>query len=149
MILDKVLGNIENTNLEGVHIEKIYLNNEEMLKRIIRVTSDHGKDYGISLSDGNKLKDGDILFNDGHNAVVVKFNSEDVLVIKPKDMNQMGKIAHEIGNKHLPAQFIDETMIIQYDSVVEETLKKQNLNYSRENMELKEAFRHVDFIHRH
>ena len=35
MILDKVLGNIENTNLEGVHIEKIYLNNEEMLKRII------------------------------------------------------------------------------------------------------------------
>ena len=149
MILDKVLGNIENTNLEGVHIEKIYLNNEEMIKRIIRVTSDHGKDYGISLSDGNKLKDGDILFNDGHNAVVVKFNSEDVLVIKPKDMNQMGKIAHEIGNKHLPAQFIDETMIIQYDSVVEETLKKQNLNYSRENMELKEAFRHVDFIHRH
>ena len=134
MILDKVLGNIENTNLEGVHIEKIYLNNEEMLKRIIRVTSDHGKDYGISLSDGNKLKDGDILFNDGHNAVVIKFNSEDVLVIKPKDMNQMGKIAHEIGNKHLPAQFIDETMIIQYDSVVEETLKKQNLNYSRENM---------------
>ena len=123
MILDKVLGNIENTNLEGVHIEKIYLNNEEMLKRIIRVTSDHGKDYGISLSDGNKLKDGDILFNDGHNAVVIKFNSEDVLVIKPKDMNQMGKIAHEIGNKHLPAQFIDETMIIQYDSVVEETLK--------------------------
>ncbi|ENZ03274.1 urease accessory protein UreE [Clostridium thermobutyricum] len=149
MILDKVLGNIENTNLEGVHIEKIYLNNEEMLKRIIRVTSDHGKDYGISLSDGNKLKDGDILFNDGHNAVVIKFNSEDVLVIKPKDMNQMGKIAHEIGNKHLPAQFIDETMIIQYDSVVEETLKKQNLNYSRENMELKEAFRHVDFMHRH
>ena len=64
-------------------------------------------------------------------------------------MNQMGKIAHEIGNKHLPAQFIDETMIIQYDSVVEETLKKQNLNYSRENMELKEAFRHVDFMHRH
>ena len=149
MILDKVLGNIENTNLEGVHIEKIYLNNEEMLKRIIRVTSDHGNDYGISLSDGNKLKDGDILFNDGHNAVVIKFNSEDVLVIKPKDMNQMGKIAHEIGNKHLPAQFIDETMIIQYDSVVEETLKKQNLNYSRENMELKEAFRHVDFMHRH
>jgi urease accessory protein len=149
MILDKVLGNIESTSLEGVHIEKIYLNNEEMLKRIIRVTSDHGKDYGISLSDGNKLKDGDILFNDGHNAVVVKFNSEDVLVIKPKDMNQMGKIAHEIGNKHLPAQFIDETMIIQYDSVVEETLKKQSLNYSRENMELKEAFRHVDFMHRH
>ena len=149
MIFERVLGNVENTNVDGCHVEKVYLNNEEMLKRIIRVTSDHGNDYGISLSQGEKLRDGDILMNDGYNVVVVKFNSEDVLVIKPKDMNQMGKIAHEIGNKHLPAQFIDETMIIQYDSVVEETLKKQNLNYSRENMELKEAFRHVDFMHRH
>ena len=149
MILDKVLGNIENTNLEGVHIEKIYLNNEEMLKRIIRVTSDHGKDYGISLSDGNKLKDGDILFNDGHNAVVVKFNSEDVLVIKPKDMNQMGKIAHYIGNKHLPAQFMDGEMIIQYDYVVEEDLRLRGIDFSRENKELKEAFKHVDFAHKH
>lgn len=149
MILEKVLGNIKDTNLEGYHIEKIYLNNEEMLKRIIRVTSDHGNDYGISLSGGNKLKDGDILLNDGHNVVVVKFNSEDVLVIKPEDITQMGKIAHEIGNKHLPAQFVDGKMIIQYDSVVEEDLKKQNLNYSREKIELKEAFRHVDFMHRH
>ena len=128
MIFERVLGNVENTNVDGCHVEKVYLNNEEMLKRIIRVTSDHGNDYGISLSQGEKLRDGDILMNDWYNVVVVKFNSEDVLVIKPKDMNQMGKIAHEIGNKHLPAQFIDETMIIQYDSVVEETLKKQNLN---------------------
>ncbi|WP_297629937.1 urease accessory protein UreE [uncultured Clostridium sp.] len=149
MILEKVLGNLENTNLEGCHVEKIYLDNEDMLKRIIRVQSDHGKDYGISLTDGSKLKDGDILFNDGHNAVVVKINSEDVLVIKPKDMTEMGKIAHEIGNKHLPAQFINGEMIIQYDSVVETGLKHDGIKYVRENLHLKEAFRHVDFMHRH
>ncbi|MGL5414391.1 MAG: urease accessory protein UreE [Clostridium sp.] len=149
MILDKVLGNIDSTNVEGCHIEKIYLDNEDMLKRIIRAESDHGKEYGITLKNNEKLKDGDIVFNDGHNVVVVKINSEDVLVILPKDITEMGKIAHEIGNKHHPAQFMDGKMIIQYDPVVEEGLKRDGINYKRENLELKEAFRHVDFMHRH
>lgn len=149
MIFQRVLGNIENVNIEGCHVEKIYLNNEEMLKRIIKVTSDHGNDFGISLSQGEKLRDGDILRNDGYNVVVVKFNSEDVLVIKPKDMNEMGKIAHYIGNKHLPAQFADNEMIIQYDYVVEGDLKLRGIDFSRENKELKEAFKHVDFAHKH
>ncbi|MGL5649589.1 MAG: urease accessory protein UreE [Clostridium sp.] len=149
MIFEKILGNIEDVKVDGCHIERIYLNNEEMLKRIIRVESDHGNEYGISLKDGEKLKDGDILANDGHNVVVVKFNVEDVLVISPKDMTEMGKVAHEIGNKHLPAQFIDGKMIIQYDYVVEENLKHMGLDFIREKLELKEAFRHVDFMHRH
>ena len=149
MIFERVLGNVENTNVDGCHVEKVYLNNEEMLKRIIRVTSYHGNDYGISLSQCEKLRDGDILMNDGYNVVVVKFNSEDVLVIKPKDMNQMGKIAHYIGNKHLPAQFMDGEMIIQYDYVVEEDLRLRGIDFSRENKELKEAFKHVDFAHKH
>lgn len=149
MILEKILGNIKDTNIEGCHVEKIYIDNEDLLKRIIRVTSDHGHEYGISLSGEEKLKDGDILLNDGHNVVVVKVNSEDVLVIKPGSITAMGKIAHEIGNKHLPAQFKEDNMIIQYDAVVEEGLKRDKIPYSRENLELEEAFRHVDFMHRH
>ncbi|MGL4848188.1 MAG: urease accessory protein UreE [Clostridium sp.] len=149
MIFEKILGNIEDIKVDGCHLERIYLNNEEMLKRIIRVKSDHGNEYGIMLSDGEKLKDGDILANDGYNIVVVKFSMEDVLIISPKDITEMGRIAHEIGNKHLPAQFENGKMIIQYDYVVEDSLKKHGLDFTRENLELKEAFRHVDFMHRH
>ncbi|WP_297631976.1 urease accessory protein UreE [uncultured Clostridium sp.] len=149
MILEKILGNIKDVKLEGCHIETIYLNNEEMLKRIIKAESDHGNDYGIIVPDGMKLKDGDIVFNDGYNVVVVKFAKEDVLIIKPKDITEMGRIAHYIGNKHFPAQFEDGKMFIQYDRVIEEDLKIRHIDYSRENIGLKEAFRHVDFTHRH
>ena len=44
----------------------------------------------------------------------------------------MGVIAHALGNRHLQAQFEDDKMIIQYDRLVEEELKRDNIN--TENM---------------
>ena len=36
--------------------------------------------------------------------IVVDVNSEDLLVIKPRNIQEMGDIAHQLGNRHLPAQ---------------------------------------------
>ena len=150
MIFDKVIGNInEIDNLDEYHVETIYLNSEDMLKRILRVTSDHNREYGITLENGEKLIDGDILYNKDKKLIVVKVNSEDVLVIEPSTITEMGIIAHALGNRHLQAQFEDDKMIIQYDRLVEEELKRDNINYSRKNITLKKAFRHVEFAHRH
>ena len=120
-----------------------------LLKRILRVTSDHKREYGISLENGERIKDGDLLFNEDNKLIVVRTKSEDVLVIKPKSMNEMGEIAHKLGNRHLQAQFSNGEMIIQYDRLVEDELKRDNINYSREDIKLEKAFRHVEFGHTH
>ena len=98
-------------DLNGYHVETIYLNSEDMLKRILRVTSDHKREYGITLDNNEKLKDGDILYNEDKKLIVVKANSEDVLIIKPSSITEMGVIAHALGNRHLQAQFEDNKMI--------------------------------------
>lgn len=150
MIFNQVLGNIsELENLNNIHIEKIYISSEEALKRILRVNSDHNHEYGIALNENVELKDGDILYRDDKNIIIVKIKGEDVLVIKPKSMTDMGVIAHSLGNRHLQAQFEDGKMIIQYDALVENELKKDGIKYSRENLKLKKAFRHVEFGHTH
>lgn len=150
MIFNQVLGNInEIDNLNDVHIEKIYITSEEALKRIMRVNSDHNNEYGIALSENIELKDGDILYRDDKNIIIVKIKGDDVLVIKPNSITEMGIIAHSLGNRHLQAQFEDGKMIIQYDALVEGELKRDNINYSRENLKLKKAFRHVEFGHTH
>ncbi len=131
------------------HIEKIFINSDDTLKRILRVSSDHNNEYGITLDKSEELKDGDILLNDGKNLVVIKVKGDDVLVIKPNDITEMGIIAHSLGNRHLQAQFNDGKMIIQYDALVEEELKRDKINYSRENLKLEKAFRHVEFGHTH
>ena len=150
MIFNQVLGNInEIDNLNDAHIEKIYITSEEALKRIMRVNSDHNHEYGIALSENIELKDGDILYRDDKNIIIVKIKGDDVLVIKPNSITEMGIIAHSLGNRHLQAQFEDGKMIIQYDALVEGELKRDNINYSRENLKLKKTFRHVEFGHTH
>lgn len=150
MVLNQIVGNIQDIDdLSGYHIETIYLDSDDMLKRILRVISDHNREYGISIEGGKRLEDGDLLLNEDKKLIVVKVNNDDVLVIKPTSINEMGRIAHSLGNRHLPAQFENDTMIIQYDRLVEEELKKDNINYSHQNMKLKKAFRHVEFGHRH
>ncbi|MDU4937562.1 MAG: urease accessory protein UreE [Clostridium sp.] len=150
MVFNKILGNINSLeNLEKYHIETIYVDSEDLLKRILRVTSDHKREYGISLENGERIKDGDLLFNEDNKLIVVRTKSEDVLVIKPKSMNEMGEIAHKLGNRHLQAQFSNGEMIIQYDRLVEDELKRDNINYSREDIKLEKAFRHVEFGHTH
>ena len=150
MIFNQIKGNIRAIeNINNYHIEKIFINSDDTLKRILRVTSDHNNEYGIALDKNEELKDGDILLNDGKNLVVIKVKGEDVLVIKPDNITEMGIIAHSLGNRHLQAQFNDGKMIIQYDSLVEEELKRDKINYSRENLKLEKAFRHVEFGHTH
>ena len=150
MIFNRVLGNINDIkDLNNLHIEKIYISSEDSLKRIMRVNSDHNHEYGIALSENIELKDGDILYHDDKNIIIVKIKGDDVLVIKPNSMTDMGIIAHALGNRHLQAQFEDGKMIIQYDPLVEGELKRDNINYSRENLKLKKAFRHVEFGHTH
>lgn len=152
MIFNEIVGNIYDIdNPEEYHIETVFINSDDTLKRILKVVSDHKNEYGISLENNETLKDGDILYkNDNDKKIIaVKINGEDVIVIKPKNINEMGVIAHALGNRHLQAQFEDDTMIIQYDRLVEEELKKDNINYSHENKKLKKAFRHVEFSHHH
>lgn len=147
MILDKILGNIKDMEEIHCHVERIYLESDELLKRVLRVTSDHGHEYGISLPKGSEMRDGDILFNDGHNMVVISVKEDDVIVITPRDINEMGEVAHNLGNKHLPVQIEDGKIIIQYDYLVEKFLQDLQVNFERKNMKLKQAFRHVDHSH--
>lgn len=152
MIFNEIVGNIHDIkDIEKYHVETIFLNSEDMLKRILKVKSDHNNEYGISLESSEKLKDGDLLYkNDSEKKIIeVRVNEEDVIVIKPKSMHEMGVIAHALGNRHLQAQFEDDTMIIQYNRLVEEELKRDNIHYCRENRKLEKAFRHVEFSHHH
>jgi urease accessory protein len=147
LIIEKIIGNVENVGLNGRHIERVYVSSDDLVKRIQRVTTDHGKEIGIRLKDPKDLTDGDILFMDQHNAIIVSVTADDLLVIHPVSIKQMGEIAHQLGNRHLPAQFDEDVMLVQYDYLVEELLVQLNIPYTRENRKVKQAFRHIGHQH--
>jgi urease accessory protein len=150
LIVEKIVTNIENMEQEEIekrHIEKVYLESAHLVKRIQRVTTDHGKEIGIRLKDPRDLVAGDILFMDDKNLIMIDVITDDLLIISPRSLNEMGTIAHQLGNRHLPAQFEDNDMLVQYDYLVEELLQDLQIPYTREERKVKQAFRHIGHSH--
>ncbi|PIC63937.1 urease accessory protein UreE [Sporosarcina sp. P13] len=150
MIIEKIVGHIDELDANLVaktHKEKVFLESSDLLKRIQRVKTDHGREIGIRLRDARELVAGDVLYMDEKNIILIEVLPDDVIIIEPRTLNEMGTIAHQLGNRHLPAQFEDDKMIVQYDYLVEELLVELGLPFARENRKVKKAFRHIGHSH--
>ena len=160
MIIDKVLGNLHEipqdwVEYEGLHHENLVLPSAQLVKRILRATTDHGTEIGIRLPPGSgDLRDGDILQITETNMIVVSVLPTDVLVISPGSIHEMGVVAHSLGNRHLQAQFFDagsdygsEVMVCAYDHTVEDYLKHVGVPYNRQERVLPVPFRHAEHSH--
>jgi urease accessory protein len=150
LIIESIVTNIEEMDKEEIvkrHKEKVYLESADLVKRIQRVTTDHGKEIGIRLKDTRDLVAGDVLFMDEKNMIVIDVLSDDLLVISPRSLKEMGTIAHQLGNRHLPAQFQENDMLVQYDYLVEELLQEFQIPFKREDRKVKQAFRHIGHSH--
>ena len=150
MIIESIVSNIAQIDKEELikrHKEKVYLESADLVKRIQRVTTDHGTEIGIRLKEPRDLVAGDVLFMDDKNMIIVDVLSDDLLVISPRDLKEMGTIAHQLGNRHLPAQFEENDMLVQYDYLVEELLQELKIPFKREDRKVKQAFRHIGHSH--
>ncbi|ETT83063.1 urease accessory protein UreE [Viridibacillus sp. FSL R5-0477] len=150
MIIEEIVTNLEQMNPNDIkkrHMEKVYLESAHLMKRIQRVKTDHGNELGIRLKAPRDLVAGDVLYMDENNMIVIDVLSDDLLVISPRDIKEMGTIAHQLGNRHLPAQFEENDMLVQYDYLVEELLQELGIPFKREERKVKQAFRHIGHSH--
>jgi urease accessory protein len=161
VIIEKVLGNLyelptaDLAAYTGLHREKVVLPSAQLVKRIQRVITDHGKEIGIRLPAGSAdLRDGDILHVAETNMIVVSVLPTDVLVIAPRSIHEMGVVAHSLGNRHLQAQFFDssseyvaEVLVCAYDHTVEDYLKHAAVPYDRQERVMPVPFRHAEHSH--
>lgn len=147
MIIERVLGNVDTMDLGGRHRENIYVRSDDLVKRIQRVVSDHGTEIGIRLKEPKDLRNGDILYIDERSAIILSVIPDRLIVIRPQSLQQMGFIAHQIGNRHTPAQFEEDAMLVQYDRLLEELLLQQAVPYTIEERAVSQAFRHIGHSH--
>ncbi len=138
---------MDKSEIDKRHIEKVYLESAYLVKRIQRVKTDHGNELGIRLKQARDLVAGDVLFMDDKNMIVVDVLSDDLIVISPRTIEEMGNIAHQLGNRHLPAQFEGNDMLVQYDYLVVALLEELGIPFRREDRKVKKAFRHIGHSH--
>jgi len=151
MILTEVYRNIDDIpNLDSYHIEVAEVKSDDLMKSILRVTSDHGNDYGIRLEDESQvLENGTAFLVGDKRLLVLSVISDQVIVITPDDIDQMGRIAHLLGNLHKPVQVKDGTITLLFDKVVAETLEQQGFSYQVTKKQLERPMEYVNLAHSH
>lgn len=149
LIVEKILGNLSDfEDLKGFHLEKIYINSDDSLKKILRLKSDHDREFGLSLDKNSpNLQDGDIIFKDDKSIVAIFIKTQKVLKIAPKNMQEMGELAHFLGNRHLPIQLENDCILMQYDRLIESELAQKNIAFEAIFIKLQNAFKHQSHSH--
>lgn len=147
MIFTKIDGNLDNFDTENSHVEKVVLPSSEFTKKILRVTSDHGNEYGIRVDE--ELKNGTVFKIDENKLVVLFVQEEKYIEIIPKDIDEMGETAHMLGNTHRPVVIENGKIYLENDPVVLQLLDKHNVSYSIKEIKLKKPLKHVDLSHVH
>ena len=149
MIVEKIAGNTCSLDIGERRVESVRVHSDDLAKRILRLTTDSGREIGIRLAEPKDLCDGDVLYMDEERAIVLRVIPERLLVITPRSLREMGVVAHQIGNRHIPAQFEEDAMLVQYDALLEEMLKELGVAYTVEERAVRKAFRPVGHSHHH
>lgn len=151
MILTEIYGNVKDLpHLEHYHIETALVKSDDLQKSILRVTSDHGHDYGIRLSDETQsLENGTAFLLDEHSLLVLEAIPDEVIIITPHDIDEMGRIAHSLGNLHKPIQVAQGKITMLYDEVVKKTLDQKGADYVVVKRQLDEPMKYADLTTHH
>lgn len=149
MIMTDIIGNINRDPVnKQAKIDTIWITSDDLSKRILRVTAESGQEHGINLTQSEKeLADGAILWMDDKEVVVIRTQPEEVIIIRPDDITQMGIIAHLLGNSHKPIDVKDGVILLQHDPVVIQMLEKNQIDFDLEKRSLSHALRHANFAH--
>ncbi|WP_018393312.1 urease accessory protein UreE [Bacillus sp. 37MA] len=137
MICNQIVGNAfaeglshENEELRG--FETVELTWDECAKRILRKKTNRGREIGISLplQPQTSLRHGDILAREGKGKVLVSLQPCDVFVVFSESTKELGLIAYEFGNRHLPLEVTDSgEIILLVDDPTKVLLNKLHVQY--------------------
>jgi urease accessory protein len=150
MIIEQIsthINKLSQAEKENRDIEIVFLQSDDLVKRIQLVKTNRGRELGIRLNKQKDLTDGDVLYLDDQIMIVVEVLPDHVLVIRPQTIKQTGEIAYQLGNRHVPAQFEEDMILIQYDYLIEDLLKKLDIPFIQEHRKVKQAFRHIGHHH--
>lgn len=147
MIITKALGNLDNFESSNKNIDWLELEWEELNKRILRKKTLNGTEIAISLDKDDSLQYGDVLYEDENTLIAIRTKLERVFVIKPTTMQEMGKAAFEIGNRHTPCIIEDNEILVRYDHTLEKLLDEVGVPYEESERRFKEPFKYKGHQH--
>lgn len=102
---------------------------QECGKRFLRKASRAGREVGLLLPVGSRLRRGDVVYIDGQLVLHVRLVPSRVLVIPFGTSREVAANAYELGCLHGPVQFEESAMIVPYDEPTEARLLRLGIRF--------------------
>ena len=137
MIVTKKIGNINSFQQQDKHVDWLHLEWYEVAKRIMHRRTESGREIVIKfMGELQQLTQGDILFEDADTIIAVDILACNAIVILPSTMYEMACVCYEIGNKHLPLFYENNTVLVPFDMPLFKLLTVQGYNLKQEQKKL-------------
>lgn len=137
MLCDRILDNLASPTgaVQAANRAVDYLDVtwSDLHRRSIRSVTRGGQRVGVLLPLKTRLRHGDILFVDDARVIAVNHLPCDVLVARPPTARQMGLVASELGNLHLPVDVGDAEITTIPDGPAEAVFRAHAVPFRAEN----------------
>jgi len=140
MLIEKVIGNINDEQFKNSNIDYVDIEWHEAFKKLHRKTSQNGIEVGIKLDNDiltRGLRQGDVLAISEDNVIAVNIPKDKALVVKVDDTHLVPKVCYEIGNRHatLFEGNSHNEFITIYSEPMKEMLEKIGANVTVEDIQ--------------
>lgn len=140
MLVEKVIGNINDEQFKNSNIDYVDIEWHEAFKKLHRKTSKSGIEVGIKLDNDiltRGLRQGDVLAINEDNVIAVNIPKDKALVVKVDDTHLVPKVCYEIGNRHatLFEGSSHNEFITIYSEPMKEMLEKIGANATVEEIQ--------------
>ena len=100
------------------------------VRRIVEAPD--GARFPLELATGTVLHPGQVLHQDGGRAYVVAAASEDVLVIRPRDVAEAARVGHLVGNLHRDIETSGGDVVALADAALADRLRRAGVPFVEE-----------------
>ena len=100
------------------------------------VDAPDGARLALELATGTVLLPGQVLHRIGARAYVVSAALEEVLVVRPRTLEEAARIGHLIGNLHRDIDTMDGVVIALDDTALSDRLRRAGVSFSAERRPL-------------
>ncbi len=143
-----VLGSLAEFTLGARTLERVTVRSDDLAKRVLRFVTSAGE-IGLRFEGPERLRDGDVIFADERLVVAVLVDADDVLVMRPASIGAAIRLAHALGNRHLPIQTDGDAIVVRFDPLLEALAAENGVTVTREQRVIAQPFRHAHAPHSH
>jgi urease accessory protein len=137
MLITEKIGNINFYNINNRKIDYLMLEWHEANKRILHKQTVAGLNVMIELANENQsFVEGDIIYEDDFNIIVIEFKECDTIVLRPKTMLEMGRICNEIGIQQQEVFYQSDEILIAFDAALFRSFSAAGYHVSQEKRKL-------------